>query len=231
MISKEFNPSLFHPYYFIRHQLLKSVRENARNLKGRMLDFGCGSKPYKDLLAVDEYIGVDFINEGHPHDDEQIDIYYDGKTIPFPDNSFDAVLCSEVFEHVFNLSEILAELNRVLKPGGKILITCPFVWKEHELPYDYARYTLFALKDLLEKTNFIIRTTSKSGNFIQVIFQMIALYFHDTAYSKAKRIPLIKQIFEFAFFFLPNLFGTVAGKILPSKTQLYFNNIVVAEKR
>jgi SAM-dependent methyltransferase len=200
-------------------------------LKGRLLDFGCGSKPYKTLFAVDEYIGVDFVNEGHPHDDEQIDVYYDGRTIPFPDSSFDSVLCSEVFEHIFNLPEILVELNRVLKPGGRILITCPFVWKEHELPHDYARYTLFALKDMLSKNNFAVRVTSKSGNFVQVISQMIVLYFYDTGYSKVKRIPVLKQAFSFLFLFLPNLFGAIADKVLPSKDQLYFNNIIVAEKQ
>jgi SAM-dependent methyltransferase len=231
MISKEFNTSLFHPYYFIRSQLLKSVQGQAHHLKGRLLDFGCGSKPYKNLLEVDEYIGVDFVNEGHPHDNEQIDVYYDGKTIPFPDNSFDSILSSEVFEHVFNLPEILAELARVLKPGGKMLITCPFIWKEHELPHDYARYTLFALEDMLQKNNFMIRVTNKSGNFIQVISQLVVLYFYDTGYSKVKKLPVIKQLFQFVFFFLPNLSGIILNKILPSKSQLYFNNIVVAEKR
>jgi SAM-dependent methyltransferase len=231
MISKEFRPSFFHPYYFIRTQLLKSVKKYANNLTGRLLDFGCGSKPYKDLFAVDEYIGVDFINKGHPHDDEQIDVYYDGKTIPFPDNSFDSILSSEVFEHIFNLPEILVELNRVLKPGGKILITCPFVWKEHELPHDYARYTLFALKDLLEKHNFSVCISDKSGNFTQVISQLTVLYFYDTGYSRVRKIPVIREIFKVLFVFLPNLGGAIASKLLPSKDQLYFNNIIVAEKR
>lgn len=230
MISKEFSTSLFHPYFFIRTQLLKSIREQVHNLNGRLLDFGCGSKPYRSIINVDEYIGVDFVNDGHPHDNEQIDVYYDGKTIPFPDNSFDSVLSSEVFEHIFNLPEILLELDRVLKPGGKMIITCPFVWKEHELPHDYARYTLFALKDMLQKNHFNVVFAGKSGNFVQVISQMIVLYFYDLGYSKVKKIPLVRQIFEFAFFFIPNLLGVMIDKILPSKKQLYFNNIIVAEK-
>jgi SAM-dependent methyltransferase len=230
MISKEFKPSFFHPYYFIRKGLLRSIEKYAPELRGRLLDFGCGSKPYKDLFSVEEYIGVDFINEGHPHDDEQIDVYYDGKTIPFPDNSFDSILASEVFEHVFNLPEILSELNRVLKTGGKILITCPFLWKEHELPHDYARYTLYALRDLLEKNNFKVELIDKSGNFVQVIFQLIVLYLYDTIYPKVKNIPIIKNIFELFFLFLPNLLGYILNKILPSRNQVYFNNIVVARK-
>lgn len=82
MINKEFNPSFFHPYYFIRKGLLKKIKQHAGSLKGRMLDFGCGSKPYRSLFNVKEYIGVDYMNEGHPHENEQIDIFYDGKKSP-----------------------------------------------------------------------------------------------------------------------------------------------------
>lgn len=230
MIKKEFNPGFFYPYYFIRKGLFKSIKTYAPLLKGRLLDFGCGSKPYKSLFNVDEYIGIDFENEGHPHYNEQIDVFYDGKSIPFSDNFFDSVLASEVFEHVFNLPHILQEINRVLKPGGKILITCPFVWKEHELPHDYARYTLFALKDMLHNNGFKTLVMDKSGNFIQVITQLTVLYFYDVFYSKVERIPVIRSLFEFFFFFVVNLTGWFADKILPLKKQLYFNNVVVAEK-
>ena len=48
----------------------------VQNLNGVLLDFGCGSKPYSSLFKVDEYNGVDFENEGHPHDNEQIDIFF-----------------------------------------------------------------------------------------------------------------------------------------------------------
>ena len=79
------------------------------------MDFGCGSKPYHSILQVEEYIGVDFHNEGHPHDNEQIDVFYDGEKLPFENSYFDSVLCSEVFEHVFNLDEVLAAFCCILK--------------------------------------------------------------------------------------------------------------------
>jgi len=63
----------------------------------------------------------------------------------------DGVFSSETFEHIFNLEEIIKEINRVLKKEGLLLATCPFLWPEHEVPYDYARYTSFAMKNLLEK--------------------------------------------------------------------------------
>lgn len=230
MISREFKPSLFHHYYFIRKGLLTKVDQYKGYLTGRMLDFGCGSKPYRSLITVDEYVGVDFENPGHPHDQEQIDIFYDGKNIPLPDNHFDSGLTSEVFEHIFNLEEVLGELHRVLKPGAPLLITCPFVWKEHEMPHDFARYTHFSLKHLLEKNGFTVEVLDKSGNFIEVLYQLRVLYFFDAWYPKFKRIPGGAAVSRFLFIFIPNAVGTLLSKVLPQKKQMYLNNVVVARK-
>ena len=125
-IKYEFNPNIFYSGYLLRKKLLIAVNRYAHYMGGVMMDFGCGSKPYKSLFDVKEYIGVDFNGEGHSHENEQIDVFYDGKKLPFPDNYFDSVFSTEVFEHVFNLEEIIPEIKRVMKPGAKILVTCPF---------------------------------------------------------------------------------------------------------
>src|SRR6516225_8308589 len=106
-IPYEFNPNITFPAYLTRNSLLKTISKLAPQLKGRLLDFGCGAKPYKTLFAVDEYIGLDFENPGHPHLNEQIDVFYDGKTIPFENACFDSIFSSEVFEHIFNIEDIL----------------------------------------------------------------------------------------------------------------------------
>jgi SAM-dependent methyltransferase len=135
-----------------------------------------------------------------------------------------------VFEHVFNLEEVLKELHRVLKPGAPLLVTCPFVWKEHEVPNDFARYTHFALRHMLEKNGFRIRTLDKSGNFIEVMFQLRVLYFFDNWYPKLRRIPLIGALSKLLFIAIPNIAGNFFSKILPVSRTMYLNNIVVAEK-
>lgn len=231
MISRDFKPSLFHPYYFIRKGLFTKIYQYKDALHGRLLDFGCGSKPYRSMITVDEYIGLDYENVGHPHENEQIDVFYDGKNIPFPDNHFDSALTSEVFEHVFNLEEALSELQRVLKPGAPLLITCPFVWKEHEVPHDFARYTHFSLKHLLEKHGFEAEHLDKSGNFIEVLYQLRVLYFYDSWYPKFKRIPGGAAVSSLFFIAFPNFVGNLLSKILPEKKQMYLNNVVLARKK
>ena len=77
-------------FYFIRKGLFTGVKDNAPLLRGSVLDFGCGAKPYRHLFTnASSYIGLDIEKSGHSHEDEQIDVYYDGKIIPFGNEHFD----------------------------------------------------------------------------------------------------------------------------------------------
>jgi SAM-dependent methyltransferase len=229
-LNKEFSPSLFNPYYFVRRGIYNGVKKHAHHLKGKVVDFGCGSKPYRSFVNCDEYIGVDFENSGHPHENEQIDVFYDGKHLPFENNSVDAVLSSEVFEHIFNLPDILKELNRIMKEEATILITCPFVWKEHEEPYDFARYTLFSLHDMMVKNGFEKILQEKSGNFAEVIMQLRILLFYDLFYGKANRFLITRVLYKAFFIFLPNVIGLISGKIFQHQKKMYLNNIILYKK-
>ena len=229
-VANDFKPGKKHLFYIIRTGLYNKVNEHQQLLAGRLLDFGCGSKPYKPLFKnVTEYIGVDYQSEGHSHVTESIDFFYDGKTLPFPDNSFDSVFSSEVLEHIFNPEEIFKEINRVMKPGGKILITCPFVWNEHEVPVDYARYTRFALQHLFEKNNFKIIKVDKAGDFLSVLHQLRIIYFSETFLPK---LPIFLQKWSKAIVILwLNVWLGFKRKIFPTSMDLYLNNIVIAEKK
>ncbi|MBS1730963.1 MAG: class I SAM-dependent methyltransferase [Bacteroidetes bacterium] len=230
-ITRDFDPNIFHPFYIIRRELKKKMEKFAPSLHGRLLDFGCGSKPYESLFQTEEYIGLDYYNEGHPHENENIDVFYDGKNFPFEDNHFDCILCSEVVEHIFNLPEILLEMNRVLKKDGLLLLTCPFVWNEHEVPFDFARYSQFALKSLLENAGFEIVRFEKSGNFILAITQLKVLYFYNHCKRLLGNFFLLRWIYKGLFVFIPNAGGLLLNLILPKDHSLYLNNIVLAKKK
>jgi SAM-dependent methyltransferase len=140
---------------------MKALRQQIPQLRGRMMDFGCGLKPYQSLFLTDEYIGVDYQGEGKPSATIRW-MYLMDIHAPFPDNYFDSIFSSEVFEHVFNLPEIITELHRVLKPGGKILVSCPFAFGEHETPADFALF-LLCCRHLFETSGLRCCTMKKQG--------------------------------------------------------------------
>jgi SAM-dependent methyltransferase len=218
---------LVNPFYFIRRELYLNIKNTAPALTGKLLDFGCGRKPYENLFSVSKYIGIDMESTGHEHSLSKIDVYYDGKTIPFEDESFDSVFCSEVFEHIFNLEEVIPEIKRVMKKEGLILLTVPFCWNEHEVPYDFGRYTSFGIKHLLEKHGFTVTSLHKSGNFARVNFQLWALYWYSIIETKNT---VVKYLLRMLLIVPVNIIGTLLCPLLPKNNSLYFNNIVVAKK-
>lgn len=235
MVPKDYNPSLSHPLYYIRKGLYNKISLYSRELNGRLMDFGCGSKPYQSLFSnVTEYVGLDYAGEGHSHEQESIDVYYDGKTIPFENETFDSVLSSEVFEHLFALQQLLPEIARVIKTGGKFLVTCPFVWEEHEIPVDYARYTRFALQDMLEKNGFEIEVIDKNGHFLVALHQLFVLYIHDHWLHKVwffSKFSLFRKLVRHIVVPLLNGGFRVLEPALPKSDKLYLNTIVLARKK
>ncbi len=201
-------------------------------MKGNLLDFGCGSKPYKNIFNVDKYVGLDYETEVSQRNPLLVaDVFYDGKTIPFAENTFDSVFSSEVLEHVFNPDEILPEIHRVMKPGAHLLLTCPFFWPEHEQPYDFARYSSFAMKHLMEKHGFEVVQFEKTGSYIESIFQGMALY----NYYFIPHRPKALQLPFFVLFVTPVILaGSLLSKIFPPRVKrydLYLNNVIVVKKK
>lgn len=219
---------IINDYYLIRNELNKQILEKAPELKGILLDFGCGSKPYKDYFTnTSQYIGVDLKIPGWEFRQTTVDFFYDGKTIPFEDNHFDSMLCTEVLEHVYNIEELLTEFQRVLKPGGVALVTTPFMWEEHEVPHDFGRYTTSALHYLYKKHGFEIVYHHKTGNTIKVIMQFKLQYIK----SLLPNNKIIRQILMLPFIFYCNTIATVFGFIFPGNGTIYFNNVFMIQKK
>jgi len=123
--------------------------------RGRVVDLGCGTAPYKDIIlaVADEYIGVDWTKT--IHDQSRVDVFADlSKPLPFADSYADTVVSFEVLEHLPEPILFLSECNHILRPGGMLFMTVPFMWQIHEEPHDYFRYTQYGLRYLLEKNGF-----------------------------------------------------------------------------
>jgi SAM-dependent methyltransferase len=220
----------YNPSYLIRKNLYNEINKSSNKLVGKLLDFGCGTKPYKHLFTnIEEYIGLDFASDRFKGDTTASDLEYDGKKIPTSNEQFDSVLSTEVFEHLFDINGVLAEIHRVLKPNGVMLFTCPFSYGEHEQPYDFARYTSFALKHILTQNGFEIIEYKKTGSHIGVIHQYMALYlFYIISKTTLTRYLLFPFLITPIFIINELLHTFLPIKIL--RTDLYMNNVVVCKK-
>jgi SAM-dependent methyltransferase len=217
------------PVYFIRNGLYRAILRLAPGITGRVLDFGCGSKPYESLFEkATSYIGVDIPVSGHDHSKSRIDVFYDGTTLPFPDNHFDSAVSFEVFEHVFNIDEVLPEIRRVLKPDAPLLLSIPFAWDEHEAPYDFARYTSYGIRHVLERNGFIVTQQYKTTTYIQALSQIFIDYLRRYIFPQNR---IAGRVFQLVFIFPLNLLAIVANEIFPKRYELYSNNVVLARTR
>jgi glycosyltransferase involved in cell wall biosynthesis/2-polyprenyl-3-methyl-5-hydroxy-6-metoxy-1,4-benzoquinol methylase len=135
----------------------------SRYARGRLIDIGCGEKPYAGVFApyVGEHVGVDY--GGGPHQMANVDVVATAYDVPLPDDSFDTALLSEVLEHLEEPADALREAWRLLRPGGHLIVTVPFVWVVHEEPRDFYRYSPFGLRYLLEKAGFEVEAITPVG--------------------------------------------------------------------
>lgn len=228
--KSQYNPIFFsvflNPFYFARKGLYVLISRLSSNLSGRLLDVGCGSKPYKNFFNVHEYIGLE-IDDGHSRNNGYADVLYDGKTMPFSDGYFNSVLCNQVFEHVFYPDEFLIEVNRVLALDGYVLFSVPFVWDEHEQPNDFARYTSYGLTSLFSKHGFEIVELHKSCNGVELIFQLMNAYLYKVLLTKN---PYINLLFTVLIMSPINMLGLLLSYLTPRNNDLYLDNVVLARK-
>ena len=146
----EYTP--IHPLYIARNGIRRRVMQEREYLRGRLLDIGCGRKPYAGFLTVDKYVGIEMPSTLSKS--TVVDVFASGLHLPFRSGMFDSILSTEVLEHVPEPKLFFSEAARVLKDGGYLLLSTPQTWGLHEIPYDFYRYTPYGLRYLAEATGF-----------------------------------------------------------------------------
>ena len=146
---------LIDPYYISHSTLSAAIRRAGQLINvDRLLDIGCGEKPYRRFLTARQYVGIDLPTYGP----QAVDLFGSALQLPFCDASFDALLCTEVLEHVPEPDALLKETARLLKPGGALILTTPQTWGLHLEPYDYFRYTRYGLEALAQRAELIVES-------------------------------------------------------------------------
>lgn len=138
-----------------RDSIVRFIAREARSIPAgaRVLDVGAGDAPYRELFRHVEYVTTDWSESVHD-DAVASDVIASADALPLASESFDVVVSTQVLEHVPEPQRVLAELYRVVRPGGTLLLTAPLAWEIHEAPYDFYRYTRFGLEHLLRSAGF-----------------------------------------------------------------------------
>ena len=158
---------------YANRQLNRAVRELIQEAGleqgATVVDYGCADRPYVEFLPYGvNYVGADL--PGNARAD--VEIAPDG-TIPVPSGTVDLVLSTQVLEHVEDPRAYLAECARVLRPGGKLLLSTHGIMYYHPDPEDYWRWTCAGLRRLIEDQGFGVLATRGLLGLVAASFQLI----------------------------------------------------------
>lgn len=232
LAKEDFFPGLWSfllsPYFITRYHLLRTIKARTSPITGKVLDFGCGSKPYEALFTgADSYVGVDIEVSGHDHLTSKVDYFYNGVRLPFDDESFDSIVSFEVFEHVQNLEAMVAELHRVAKPGATFLVTTPFLFPEHEIPYDFRRLSRYGLESILTNNGFeIVEIVPTTGSILALAQGFNHFLFREVAPPFA----IARAIAQFAVIVPMTALAYLCHFLLPKGSSMYVNLVAIARK-
>ncbi len=222
-----------HPAFWVYRRIRGAVAAAARaHGRGVLLDVGCGAKPYEDAFAgrVSRHVGLE-PSPSAGYAGNRADLAADAAALPFTAASCDTVLCTEVLEHVRKPAAVVAEIARVLRPGGVAIVTVPFVYPVHDR-HDYQRFTAAGLRELFEGEGFEVVEVRPLSYPAMTLAIMAALVVHDllfvrNRYGYALSLPLRPALW--AVVAALNLAGLL-GEPLCRATSFPFGHSLVARR-
>jgi SAM-dependent methyltransferase len=216
-------------------ELRRAVAAFAAGLPtgGAVLDVGCGARPYENLFPDSSYTGIDVEHSGRSADYKRPDVYFDGLSIPYDEASFDSVICTQVLEHSVDPDALLREMCRVLRPGGRLLITVPFMWGLHEVPFDFRRYSMFGLPRVVEAAGLRVLHIDQLSRGIDAIEMLVASEQNNFRQNVMPKRAMRRAPFTWVLEGLePRLWRlqVAVWRRLYRFERLYIDNLLVAER-
>jgi SAM-dependent methyltransferase len=179
------------------------LRRELRGVDGVILDLGAGLPPFADLIP-----GRTIAMDHRPR--PEIDLIGDAHHLPFPDASVDAIVCTEVFEHLIDPPAAAREIVRILKPGGRLVLTTRFCFPLHDRPADFWRFTSYTLARLFAPLDPVVLPQHSAYQTLLVL--LVRLVMEPTRLNRVVSPPVLALC--------ALLWGLepLAGRLIPSDT-------------
>ena len=223
----------FHPGFWVRKRLDEAIASHAKLAHGVLLDVGCGAKPFAKNFApyVEKYFGLEYSPESG-YRENNADFCGDAAALPLADKSVDTILCTEVMEHVPDPEKTISEFARVLRPGGTIITTAPFVYPIHDA-CDFFRYSPDGIAVIMKRYGLSVDEVKPLSGTAVTLAAMVNLFWYDIGFIWTKwlyPIGLVLRPILWLGCFVVNLLGGLFEVILPSR-QMAFNHLTIASKK
>ncbi|HVI59145.1 MAG TPA: class I SAM-dependent methyltransferase [Luteimonas sp.] len=168
-----------HPQWLMRQRVAPD------SLRGVVLDIGAGNRWLQPHLPTDvDYIALDYPPTGRDMYGAQPDVFADAAQLPLMNGCIDAVVCLEVIEHVRHPQQMLGEIARVLRPGGRLCLSMPFLYPIHDAPFDFQRLTRYGLVRDIEEVGLRVEVIRKDGHAVRTAGLLLCLAISGAAYGK-----------------------------------------------
>lgn len=190
---------------------------------GYVLDIGCADRWIEKYLPKEcKYIGFDYPATGRDLYGAKPDVFGDAASLPFADNSMDTVVLLEVLEHVRHPEKTLSEIERVLKPGGILLLSMPFLYPVHDAPYDFQRYTCHGLAREIEVAGMYLEQIDHSLDNIRSAGLLLSLALGGAARESLRQKKPSVILLPLLLFMIPviNMTCWLLSKIMPEWSAL-----------
>lgn len=215
----------WHFQYVATFYLHRSLKRLLKHYSGDILDVGCGSQPYRSWFgAARTYVGLDV------YPGECVDVVVSPhESWPFPEASFDVVLCTQVLKHVENLQVTLGEIKRVLRPGGTVIASFPFIYNEHGEPHDYRRFSAYEAQRLFPDWQLLL--LERQGG-IGTTLIILLLNWVDAQLSASSLTRWLKGLMLpvwIPFCFLSNAIGLLIDRL--DRTGKFYSNVLIVARK
>jgi len=229
------NISYFSPIKIARENIKRAMCEVApKYARGKLIDMGCGTKPYESIFKkhVDSYFGVDYPDTASVNYGEKTkaDHCADCTETGLDPDSFDTLLSTQAMEHVFDTKKFIAECYRLLKTGGKGIFTIPFLWQCHAEPYDYHRFTKYAIDSLFKEGGFKVLELKTLEGAYAALMQATIVSLYTIKKGDNFFLKVAKKLRNFLMIPASNWKGLNLDKVFQND-KLCINYLAVVEKK